>query len=299
MKTRMLKYTLTILFSLISFIAFSQTTYTSLNNHTGYWSDVNTWDQYGIPSKNNSNIIIKGYVTRQTDLTIGQGNTLTVNSGDTLVFNGNLTINQDGNLIVEPNAVLIILGNFEAKNSVDVFSNSTIIINGTYTAKAGATFNHEPGSELYILGKDDFNKSAICYDVNNNVIDCSSDLNFSSTPPGGDIGDFFCSVKSIATYSTTIDCNSIPNTINECAPLTTLSFYMPSLSGNTTCGSGEIFWTFENQSGKAQAGSPTPIDISTNNLPKGTYYLQFQFGNSYCTVEVIVSDPPTTGTITK
>ena len=289
----MLKYTLTLLVSLVSFAAYSQTTFTSKDNHTGYWADSNTWDSNGIPNlSKNGTIDIYGFVTLQGSAlttTFNMATTITIH--DTLVVEGSLDLKKDATLNIETGGVLIVLGNLTTAKDLTANVNSYLIVGGDLSTKQGAIFNISDPNQVFLLG-------------NVSSTGLTPDKYQTTSPPTStDIGSLYCGVQNTAGEAKIVCTNnSLP--INECTPVNSLTFTMPSITGILTCTTGEIFWTlydnnnqvYDGQTGKATANSTVTIN---STLLSGSYYLRFQFGNSFCSQDVIVSNSPTTGTITK
>ncbi|GET30640.1 hypothetical protein [Prolixibacter sp. SD074] len=293
MKNRMLKYTLTFFLSFISFVAFSKT-YTSKDNHTGYWAEKNTWDVNEIPDlSKNGTIDIYGFVTLQGSAlttTFNMATTITIH--DTLVVEGSLDLKKDATLNIETGGVLIILGNLTTAKDLIANINSYLVVAGEFSTKQDASISITDPSQVFLFGGVDTNPP----------LDGSKYQDY-PPPPSTDIGSLYCGVQNISGGAI-IDCSNNLLPINECTPVNSISFMMPNITGSLTCNSGEIFWTlydsnnqiYDGQSGKAAANSTVTVNTS---LLSGSYYIKFQFGNSFCSQDIIISNPPTTGTITK
>ena len=294
MKSRMLKYNFTIVISLFSLVAFSQTTYTSKDNHTGYWADSNTWDVNGIPDlSKNGTIDIYGFVTLQGSAlitTFNMATTITIH--DTLVVEGSFDLKKDATLNIETGGVLIILGNLTTGKDLIANINSYLIVAGEFSTKQDASISITDPSQVFLFGGVDTNPP----------LDGSQYQDY-PPPPSTDIGSLYCGVQNISGGAI-IDCSNNLLPINECTPVNSLSFTMPSITGTLTCTTAEISRTlydnsnqiYDGQTGKATANSTVTIN---STLLSGSYYLKFQFGNSFCSQDLIVSDSPNTGTITE
>lgn len=135
---------------------FSQGSYTSTNNHTGYWTDPIWTPEFGWMATQPSatdvggsyTMNVYGYVTVNGDLSVSGGGLMNVY--DTLVITGNLNITSSSGINVQPGGVLIILGNFTSTgggNKINVIGSGRAAIVGDYQQQQGSVTT---GSAYYI-----------------------------------------------------------------------------------------------------------------------------------------------------
>lgn len=118
---------------LLSFQASGQ--YTSVDNHSGLWSESATWDG-GMPGATDigDKVNIFGFVEwdepAETELafkiTGGGGDALVVK--DTLIVYGDLSFANDNNLIIEEGGVLIVYGNLSATNKIEIAPGGYLVV---------------------------------------------------------------------------------------------------------------------------------------------------------------------------
>ncbi|MDT8309540.1 MAG: HYR domain-containing protein [Bacteroidales bacterium] len=140
-------------FFLTLFSALVSAQYTSLNNHTGSFTDAGSWENNSAPNPAgiDDDTNIYGYITCDTGITINKYKTVTVY--DTLLIHGDLFIDLDANFIIETGAVCIIYGNVTAKNKVDLAFGSHFVVTGNFDATGGqTTVDINSGAAIYILG---------------------------------------------------------------------------------------------------------------------------------------------------
>ena len=155
-----MKKILTILFIIFPLLSFS-INYTSNNNYTGYWNNINSWS-INIPTNDdinlgNGTLTINGFIKWETenplDSTLsfsgGGGGNIIVN--DTLIIYGDLYLGNKYNLTV--NGILIIYGNLITTNQIEISSSGYLIVQGDVDF-GGSQGGFEPGTEsnVYIGG---------------------------------------------------------------------------------------------------------------------------------------------------
>lgn len=129
---------------LVSFFAFSQGAYTSVDNKKSNWETAATWNRQfswmpAAPSSTNVDgsyvVNVYGYVTRNGNLSFTGGSTLNVY--DTLVIKGNFTV--ASSVVVHPGGVLIVLGDFigTSSSSNKLTNNGNVVVAGDFSNAGG------------------------------------------------------------------------------------------------------------------------------------------------------------------
>ena len=116
----------------------------------GNWDEVSTWKD-GDSSKNLTDYIIDGTVTKTGNLSLSDGQSLTINPSDTLIVTRNLDLADNAVLSIKRNAVLIVRGDYNThKGTEDVVRGGTLIILGKLSfIGEGANIVYETGSYIY------------------------------------------------------------------------------------------------------------------------------------------------------
>jgi len=83
------------------------------------------------------------------DFVLTNGNNLTVN--DTLVIYGNLELKNDADITINSGGVLIIVGDFDAKNKVDLAVGGTIVVTGDFNKNGSTGEIIDDGGDIYIF----------------------------------------------------------------------------------------------------------------------------------------------------
>lgn len=129
--------------------------YTSHNNYSGIWNDEATWtiDQPWmgkIPSYTGGStqyVDIYGFITREGDLTIANGNKVTIY--DTLWVQGSLYFQGDY-LTIESDGLLVVEENFDTWGGALTVNGGKAVIKGNLNATEGANINNY--SDFYLFG---------------------------------------------------------------------------------------------------------------------------------------------------
>lgn len=124
------------MFSVFYFTAFSQN-FTTNDNLFGYWDNTATWSTaYPGTTVTAADLIeIYGNVRSTTSLDINKG-LLAIH--DTLIVDGNLTIANNADLTIY-NGVLIVRGNFNAKNKVEIAAGGYLVVMGDFSIDGGGS----------------------------------------------------------------------------------------------------------------------------------------------------------------
>ncbi|HEX2935979.1 MAG TPA: hypothetical protein VHO72_11545 [Bacteroidales bacterium] len=125
-----------LVFSVFSFTAFSQN-FTTKDNHFGYWDNTTTWSTaYPGTTVTAADLIeIYGNVRSTTSLNINKG-LLAIH--DTLIVDGDLILANNANLTIY-DGVLIVRGNFDAKNKVDIAAGGYLVVMSDFSIDGGGS----------------------------------------------------------------------------------------------------------------------------------------------------------------
>ena len=309
MKNRMLKYILTLVLSFFSIAVFSQS-YTS-NPVTGDWNSSSSWTSGNIPPTNtptntavNIDIASGSYITLNGDLAVNaKGSTLTITG--TLIITGSLTFGNDaqldGGIFIEPGGVLIVMGDFNGPNKI-VISASTSPGDGYFYVGGTTTFSGTDSQKSISGG------SNIYYETP------PSSGSYPTTGYNDCYNSGACSLPAPIQEAIGTNCiNVSPTTVDGCisSDQTSFTFALPDATNGCT---GQLYYRVirnYNTSSETitldytQYTANQNITISEN--PTGySYSVVFYRGNSTTDllpgikeVPLNLSNPPTTGTITK
>ncbi|GET20324.1 hypothetical protein CLV93_101674 [Prolixibacter denitrificans] len=308
----MLKYILTIIFSLISFIAFSQTTYYYTAN-SGLWSDNTIWGTNIPPAPDATN-------------TVTVGNDLTITAGDTVTSYSNLSISGNGTMLYIK-GVLIINGDLALgtnKEGIDIASGGMLIVLGNFSADDNK-FSIASGGYFYVQGSVTVSKNTQA------TVTGDSNIYFETAPvgdwPTGDTGDGLPGYNSGYTTDPTNNplptpiqdaignncINVSPTTVDGCISSDQTSFTFTIPDATNGC-SGQLYYrVIRDYNTGSQTITldytqyTTSQDLTMTENPTGySYSVVFYRGNSitdllpgFKEVPIILSNTPTTGTITK
>jgi hypothetical protein len=81
-----------------------------------------------------------------------QGNNLTVN--DTLIIYGNLELKNDADITINTGGVLIIVGNFDAKNKINLAVGGVIVVTGNFSKNGNQGDIIDEGGDVYLFDDD-------------------------------------------------------------------------------------------------------------------------------------------------
>jgi hypothetical protein len=123
----MKKYLILICFLAFTFSVSAQTT-------------INTYTVWGDPA------------TPPDDFVLSNGNGLIIN--DTLVIYGNLELKNDADIIINSGGVLIIVGDFIAKNNVDLAVGGVIVVTGVFDKTGPSGDLTDEGGDIFIFDDD-------------------------------------------------------------------------------------------------------------------------------------------------
>ena len=304
MKIRILKYTLTLFLCVISFAAFSQTYYKSIN--TGNWSDNAIWDTPP-PSP----------VTGDS-LTISAGDTVTVSSGTNISISGNGTmLHIYGILIINGD---LTLGN--NKEGITIADGGMLIVLGDFTANDNK-FNIAAGGYFYVAGQTHFNGAEGQKDITGpeNIFFENPPTGGSYPGPGAGYSDCYkttsptitpCDLPPSVQDAVGGNCITVtPSSIDACISSDQLSFTFNLPDATNNC-AGNLYYQVLDENGNviqtytvydtSSAGQPVNISGNFTNQTY-TYSLVFYKGSStsdisgYKVVPIILSNTPTTGPI--
>lgn len=173
----MLKIVKILILMLISMYSYSQT-YTSEDDYSGYWDDINSWVG-STPNNDDINLgggilTINGFIKWETDdpldstltLTGGGGGDIIIN--DTLVIYGNLHLGNKYNLSV--NGILIVYGNITTTNKINIASSGYLIVSGDMDF-GGSQGGIEPGDETNVYIGGDCTNGDGCASTSNDTTD--------------------------------------------------------------------------------------------------------------------------------
>ncbi|SMG33984.1 Por secretion system C-terminal sorting domain-containing protein [Marivirga sericea] len=139
---------------LISFPAFSQS---SFDEQSGAWTANSTWNGSNAPGTSglkNINLTINGTVTRTGNLDFDQNVNITLNNStddtDTLIVTGDLIFKNNTVLTIRGSSILIVLGDLESNNNINVSSSGKLVVVGS--ASTGNNTNISNSGDFYILG---------------------------------------------------------------------------------------------------------------------------------------------------
>lgn len=110
----------------------------------------------GMPTLNGQTTIntytIWGTQGTTQDFVLTNANDLTVN--DTLVIYGNLELKNDADITISPGGVLIIVGDFDAKNKVDLAVGGVLVVTGNFSKTGAQGEITNDGGDIYLFDDD-------------------------------------------------------------------------------------------------------------------------------------------------
>lgn len=136
---------MSIYFSFLANPSYAQDT---KNEYKGDWEICSTWaisncnQQPGYVDLNNTTVNVRGYVSRNGNLSFTNNGNLNILSdptvgqklnGDTLVVYGDLVFKNNANLNINSYAVVVVTGNLVAKNGISIAANGSIVVVGDLT----------------------------------------------------------------------------------------------------------------------------------------------------------------------
>lgn len=152
-----------------SFFNSSQAQVQSCDNCNATWTDPGTWydDLFNPVSFNDTNniteqVTVNGFIRRSGSLSFnrGGGSDGLLEIKDTLVVNGNLDFKNEARLRVLSGGILIVYGDFYAKNKVHAENGGTIIVTGIYDAKGSSQHGgFDNSGKVYLFNPPDLPES--------------------------------------------------------------------------------------------------------------------------------------------
>jgi len=128
--------------------------YTSKDNHTGLWSDPNTWVNWAGPYYTgiSTPVNIDGFVESSASLSFDvQGDALVVR--DTLIIYGDLSFANKNNLVIEAGGILVLYGDLSATNKIEIAPEGYLIVQGNIDLnESGQAETTNDGDNVFVGG---------------------------------------------------------------------------------------------------------------------------------------------------